>query len=123
MEVLLKHKTYHLSIVLVNEKRMAEINLEHLNHDGATDVITFDYSEDNLPNSEIILCPAVAHEHAKHHNVSLGHELARYIIHGILHTRGYNDITKKDRSVMKRKEWRTLNKLTELVHVDDISYG
>ena len=123
MDVLFRYKAYHLSIILINEKRMAEINQEHLNHKGATDVITFDYSEGNLPNSEIIICPAIANGYAKRHNVSLGRELARYIIHGVLHIQGYNDLTQKDRSIMKRKENRTLNKLSRLIPVDDISYG
>ena len=123
MDELFQYKTYQLSIILINEKKMTEVNQQHLNHKGPTDVITFDYSEKNLPDGEILICPSIAHRHAKTHKVSLGSELARYIIHGILHIEGYNDLTPKDRSIMKRKENRALNKLSQLITVDDISYG
>ena len=123
MNELFQNKKHELSIVFIGENRMAEINQKHLNHKGPTDVLTFNYPDESPPKSEILICPSVACQHAKSHKVSLGCELTRYIIHGILHIQGYSDLTSKERSVMKQKENRTLNKISKLMPLDNISHG
>ena len=123
MNELFQNKKHELSIVFIGENRMAEINQQYLDHKGPTDVLTFNYPDESPPKSEILICPSVAYQHAKSHNVSLGSELTRYIIHGILHIQGYSDLTSKERSVMKQKENRTLNKISKLMPLDNISHG
>tara|TARA_B100001123_G_scaffold113041_1_gene131689 strand:- start:695 stop:1147 length:453 start_codon:yes stop_codon:yes gene_type:complete len=123
MNELFQNKKHELSIVFIGENRMAEINQQYLDHKGPTDVLTFNYPDESPPKSEILICPSVAYQHAKSHNVSLGCELTRYIIHGILHVQGYSDLTSRERSVMKQKENRTLNKISKLMPLDNISHG
>ena len=123
MNELFQNKKHELSIVFIGENRMAEINQQYLDHKGPTDVLTINYPDESPPKSEILICPSVAYQHAKSHNVSLGSELTRYIIHGILHIQGYSDLTSKERSVMKQKENRTLNKISKLMPLDNISHG
>ena len=123
IDELLQDKNFELSIVFIGENKMAEINKKYLEHKGPTDVLTFNYPDESPPKGEILICPSVAYQHAKLHKVSLGCELTRYIIHGILHINGYNDLTSKERSIMKQKENHTLNKISKLMPIDDISHG
>jgi rRNA maturation RNase YbeY len=121
MDELLKISAYDLTIVFVNETRMAKINLEHLQHEGATDIITFDYTNPKLLHGELIICPAVSSEHAAHYQVTLGNEIARNIIHGVLHLLGYDDTQAPARRIMKRKENRLLQKLASRFALDTLS--
>ncbi len=91
-------------IVLVGEKRMASLNQKFLGHPGPTDVITFEHGE-------IVICPAVALRQAKSHGSTLKQEMLRYVIHGVLHLKGYNDVTGSEYRRMKVKEEEILKKL------------
>lgn len=106
---------YDLSIHLLPARQMAEANEAYLRHPGPTDVITFDYREpdQNVLWGELLVCPAVAIEQARDFGTSWQSEILRYIIHGVLHLRGFDDRTAADRRVMKREEDRLLSELTE----------
>ena len=123
MDELLEMDAYDLTIVFVNETRMAKINLEHLHHEGATDIITFDYTTPTLLHGELIICPVVASEHAGQYQVTLGHEIARNIIHGVLHLLGYDDSESIVRKKMKRAESRLLQKLARRFPLDTLAHG
>lgn len=127
---------FDLAIYLVRAARMAEINQTYLQHEGSTDVITFDYGEKQLqvssskyrvkatPESEtrnlkpelqlhgeLFICIDEAMAQAKQFRTTWQSELVRYVIHGILHLRGYDDLTPAARRIMKREENRLLQKL------------
>ena len=85
----------------VGPKKMASLNEKFLGHEGPTDVITFDYGEDG---GEIFICPDVAIAQAKEFGTTPQIELVRYIVHGVLHLKGYEDIKSTDREKMKRAE-------------------
>ena len=70
----------------------------------------FDYGE-AIHSGEIFICPAVADENAKRHKETLMAELARYLIHGLLHMSGYDDKFLVARRKMKREENRLLRQL------------
>ena len=123
MDELLKIEAYDLSILFVNETRMAQLNTTHLHHEGATDIITFDYCTSVRFHGELIICPAVAGKHAQKYRANLGRELARYIIHGVLHLRGFDDQTPAARRKMKREENRLLQKLARRFPVDSLAHG
>ena len=114
---------YDLTIVFVNETQMAEINLKHLRHEGTTDIITFDYTTPTLLHGELIICPAVASEHAAQYQVTLGHEIARNIVHGVLHLLGYDDGQTIAQNKMKREEERLLKILARRCALDTLSHG
>jgi len=113
LEVQLGLMHYDLSIHLLSARRMAEANQEYLQHDGPTDVITFDYGEpgQEWPQGELLVCPAMAREQARDYGTGWESEILRYIIHGLLHLRGFDDLTTSDRRVMKREENRLLRAL------------
>jgi probable rRNA maturation factor len=123
MDELLEIEAYDLSILFVNETRMAQLNKTHLQHEGPTDIITFDYCTPALLHGELFICPAVASKHAQKYRASLGRELARYIIHGVLHLRGFDDQTPAARRKMKREENRLLQKLARRFPVDSLTHG
>ena len=102
---------------------MAEVNEAHLQHKGPTDIITFDYSEADTLDGELIICPAVAAEYSQRYNVSLGREIARYFIHGVLHLQGHNDHDPNDRRKMKREENRLLTQLARRFPVNTLANG
>jgi len=101
---------YEIAVHFIPTKRMANMNHKHLGHEESTDVLTFDY-EEAIHSGEIFICPAVAAENAKRYKESLMAELARYLIHGLLHMSGYDDKFLAARRKMKREENRLLRKL------------
>ena len=123
MDELRETNEYDLTIVFVNETRMAKINLKHLRHEGTTDIITFDYTTPTLLHGELIICPAVASEHAAQYQVTLGHEIARNIVHGVLHLLGYDDGQTIAQNKMKREEERLLKILARRCALDTLSHG
>ena len=105
-----KWTEYELAVHFVSAKRMALINHKHLGHEGPTDILTFDY-EESFQSGEIFICPAVAAKYAEHHKQSLMTELARYLIHGLLHMSGHDDKVPAARRKMEREETRLLRLL------------
>ena len=123
MDELLQTNAYDLNILFVNETRMAKINLEHLRHEGATDIITFDYTTPTLLHGDLIICPHVASENAARYRVSLGHEITRNIIHGVLHLLGYDDSKSIVLENMKRAENQLLQKLALRFPLNSLAHG
>jgi probable rRNA maturation factor len=102
-----------LSIVLVGAKEMAALNEKFLQHKGPTDVITFDYSEGTKGVSgEIFICAEVAERQAKEFKTTRQSEVVRYVVHGILHLAGHDDLQPMARKKMKQVEGRLVRKLS-----------
>jgi probable rRNA maturation factor len=115
----LKITEAELGINLVGAREMTLVNETFLQHEGATDVITFGYenSEFRIQNSELQLhgelfvCVDVAVAHAKNFKTSWQSELVRYVVHGVLHLRGHDDGRPALRRKMKRAENRLVQRL------------
>ena len=102
-----------LSIVLVGAKEMAALNEKFLQHEGPTDVITFDYAEGTEGLSgEIFVCPEVAEKQAKEFKTTRQSEVVRYVVHGILHLAGHDDLQPVARKKMKQVEGRLVRELS-----------
>jgi probable rRNA maturation factor len=101
----LEIKLETLELNFVTSETILRINIEYLDHDYLTDIITFNYSGDkeNL-EGEIFICTEIALENALKYNVNLDSELIRLIIHGILHLIGYDDTKSDKKKKMKIKE-------------------
>lgn len=97
---------FDLTIHLVGPAEMARLNQLHLGHEGSTDVITLDYSDNPATPlaGEIFVCLEDAILQAGEFRATWQSELARYVIHGILHLQGFDDLKPAARRKMKRAE-------------------
>jgi probable rRNA maturation factor len=105
---------WDLTFYFVGAKRMTTINEAHLGHPGPTDVITFDYNDADTPGriaGEIFICVDIAMAQAREFRTTWQSEIVRYIIHALLHLRGFDDLKPAARRRMKRVENRLLRKL------------
>jgi probable rRNA maturation factor len=124
---LLELEDFELALIVVRAPEMARMNQTFLQHEGSTDVITFDYAESALPagpgkrvHGEIFICMDDAIAQAREFRTSWQSELARYVIHGVLHLRGYDDIRLADRRKMKREENRLLKEMARLFPLKEL---
>ena len=105
---------YELGICLVGNRKMSEINETWLQHEGSTDVITFDYT-DSADNGvfagDLFVCVPVAEAQARQFRSTWQQELVRYIVHGLLHLCGHDDHVPAARRAMKKQENSILRKL------------
>jgi rRNA maturation RNase YbeY len=98
-----------LNIVFYNDQQLLEFNQQYLKHNTFTDVITFDYSENDLINGDVCLSIDRIKENALKFDCSFEEELRRVMVHGVLHLCGYKDKNKEDKKLMKQKEEEVLN--------------
>ena len=93
---------------------MAKVNWDFLRHEGSTDVITFDHgSTEGRLHGELFISVPEAVGQAEEFGTTWEEELARYVIHGLLHLHGYDDLEPAKRRVMKRHENRLVRKFAE----------
>ena len=106
----LSFKISNLEINFISGDDIRKINKMHLNHDYTTDIITFSYSSD-LKNidGEIIISIDDAKINSNKFKVSFYEEIARLVIHGILHLLGFDDHLTNDKKIMKRIENKLLS--------------
>ena len=94
-----------LNYILCTDEQLHKINLKHLKHDNYTDIITFDYSEDEETiESDIYISLDRIKENADALGKTFDDELHRVMIHGVLHLIGYNDKAAKEQKEMREKE-------------------
>ena len=93
-----------VSIVFCDDHFLHKLNVEFLDHDTLTDVISFDYSIGKEIHGEIFISIERVKENAKEFNQSFEQELSRVMVHGILHYCGYKDKLPTDANVMRSKE-------------------
>ena len=101
-----------LVFLFCNDEYLLKKNIQFLNHNTLTDVITFDYSEDKIISGDILISTERVVENAKIFNANYLSELQRVMVHGLLHLLGYKDKIEKDANTMRKKENYYLNKLT-----------
>lgn len=99
----------NISYIFCDNNYILEINKKYLNHDYFTDIITFDYSENNVISGDIFISIETVKQNANHYKTTFEEELHRVIIHGILHLCGYKDKTPTDKKIMRKKENFYLN--------------
>lgn len=97
-----------ITYVFCDDDHLHKINLEYLNHDTLTDIISFDYSMGKQIHGEIYISIERVKENALEFNESFDNELKRVIIHGILHFMGYKDKSPEEEKSMRNKENETI---------------
>ena len=90
--------------VLCKDNYLLKKNIEFLNHNTLTDVITFDYCKEGLINGDILISTERVKENSREYNVDYLTELQRVMVHGLLHLLGYKDKSKEDIKIMREKE-------------------
>ena len=99
-----------LVYVLCKDEYLVEKNIQFLDHNTLTDVITFDYCEEELVNGDILISTERVADNSKTYKVNYLTELHRVMVHGLLHLLGYKDKNEKDAKIMRKKENYYLNK-------------
>ncbi len=97
-------KIEKLEYNFVDLNAMRSLNVDFLNHDNHTDIITFDYSEEKNLIAEVYISLSMMRENAKKYNQSVDNECVRLIAHGLFHCLGYKDKTLGEKTVMRKME-------------------
>ena len=97
-------KEGEINYIFCDDEYLHKINVEYLNHDTLTDVISFDYSVGNEINGDCFISVERVKDNALDFNVSFDEEIKRVLAHGILHYCGYKDKTESDEAIMRQKE-------------------
>ncbi len=87
-----------------DDEKILEVNREYLRHDYYTDIITFDYCEDDVLNGDLVISLDTVRSNAEQLGKPYDEELYRVIIHGILHLCGQNDKGPGEREQMEAAE-------------------
>ncbi|MBP3254493.1 MAG: rRNA maturation RNase YbeY [Bacteroidales bacterium] len=93
-----------VSYLFTTDEKVLQINKQYLNHDFYTDIITFDYTENDTVNGDIFISTDRVRENAVTFNTTFDQELHRVIIHGVLHLIGFKDHSDKEQKIMRQKE-------------------
>jgi rRNA maturation RNase YbeY len=99
-----EYKIEEINYVFCDDAYLHKLNVEFLNHDTLTDIISFDYSIGKILQGDIFISVERVKDNAKDFEATFEEELHRVIIHGILHYCGYKDKTEEDAKVMREKE-------------------
>jgi probable rRNA maturation factor len=114
----LEHEGIHqaeVSLVFVGDDEMHALNRRHLEHDYTTDVLSFlldesDSSEGRSIEAEIIVCTAYASRTAPQFGWTADNEVTLYVVHGLLHACGYDDLSPQKKRKMRRAERAALKR-------------
>ncbi|MCK5461845.1 MAG: rRNA maturation RNase YbeY [Bacteroidales bacterium] len=97
-----------INIVLTSDNNVLELNNKYLSRNYLTDIITFDYTENQVIAGDLFISVTRVRENSEKFDVTFKKELKRVIVHGVLHLLGYGDGTQKEKSLMQQMEDRYL---------------
>jgi rRNA maturation RNase YbeY len=97
-------KEGEINYIFCDDEYLHKINLEYLNHDTLTDIISFDYTMGNELSGDIFVSIERVKDNAKDFNVAFDEELKRVLVHGVLHYCGYKDKGEAEEQLMRSKE-------------------
>ncbi|MDO9274110.1 MAG: rRNA maturation RNase YbeY [Lutibacter sp.] len=97
-----------INYVFCDDDYLLKLNVEFLNHDTLTDIISFDYTMGKLVNGDIFISVERVRENAKIFDQTVDNELNRVMIHGLLHYMGFKDKIMADKAIMRAEEEKCL---------------
>ena len=103
-----------ISYVFCSDEYLHKLNVEFLNHDTLTDIISFDYAVGKELHGEMFISIERVKENAENFNEEFENELKRVMVHGILHYCGYKDKSKKEAIIMREKENYHIDQFTSI---------
>lgn len=105
-----ERKCGEINIIITTDDYLLNLNKTFLKRDSLTDIITFNFNQDETLSGELYISLERIRENSKKYNCTVEEEMARVIIHGILHLIGYEDNDKTSKARMRRKESEYLKK-------------
>jgi probable rRNA maturation factor len=93
-----------INYIFCDDAYLLKLNVQYLDHDTLTDIISFDYTLGKQINGDVYISAERVRENAEHYAVSFENEMSRVLIHGILHYCGYKDKSEADEAEMRSKE-------------------
>lgn len=93
-----------VNYIFCSDDYLHKLNVDFLEHDTLTDIISFDYSVGNELHGDIYISVDRVRDNSKEFKTSFNDEIARVIIHGILHYCGYKDKSEEEQNIMTKKE-------------------
>ena len=109
-------KVGEVGYLFCDDEHILEVNREYLGHDYYTDIITFDYCEDDVLNGDLVISLDTVRTNAELFHKTYDEELHRVIIHGILHLCGINDKGPGEREIMEAAENKALELFQRFFH-------
>lgn len=107
-------KLGEINYVFCDDDYLHKMNVEFLNHDTLTDIISFDYSVGKIIQGDVFISTERVADNAKDFKVSFKEELHRVMVHGVLHYCGYKDKSEADAKIMRNKENHYLQLLVNI---------
>ena len=98
-----------INYIFCDDEYLHNINMQYLNHDTLTDIISFDYCIGDLISGDIFISIERVQDNAKDYEVSFNEELLRVLAHGVLHYCGYKDKSESEALLMRSKEQEKIN--------------
>jgi probable rRNA maturation factor len=99
-----KKRVGELNYIFCSDQYLIKINQDYLNHDTFTDIVTFNYVENNVISGDLFISIDRVKENSIEFKSSFSQELNRVLIHGVLHLIGYNDKSTKEAQEIRAKE-------------------
>jgi len=103
-----------INYVFCSDEYLFKLNVEHLNHDTFTDIITFDYSKSAIISGDLFISIERVKENSKKYGVDFENEIKRVMSHGILHLLGFNDKSEEDSLEMRKQEENAITLFDEI---------
>ena len=101
----------NINFIFCSDEHLLNINIEYLNHDYYTDIITFDYTENAIISGDLFISIDRVKDNANAIGINFIDELNRVLVHGVLHLLGYEHDSKRKTALMESVEKKILKKL------------
>ena len=100
-----------MTVRIVDAEEGRSLNQSYRNKNYATNVLTFDYTQDPVVTADLVLCAPIVAQEAKEQKKTLEAHYAHLIVHGTLHAQGWDHELDEDAEVMELRESEIMERL------------